>query len=91
MVKTLRNTHLQPSPLAFSARSILDSTVSCDVNERYSPALFETSRGQQGKRERLGTRLTHLVASTPFKVKNASLPVRRSKTLLPKLPVYAHI
>ena len=26
----------QPSPQAFSARSILDSTVSCDVNERYS-------------------------------------------------------
>ena len=55
----------QPSPQAFSARSILDSTVSCDVTERYtprytpvlSPALSQTSRGQRGKRERLGTRL----------------------------------
>ena len=36
---------LQPSPQAFSARSILDSTVSCDVTERTSP-------GQRGKRER---------------------------------------
>ena len=27
----------QPSPQAFSARSILDSTVSCDVTDRYSP------------------------------------------------------
>ena len=27
----------QPSPQAFSARSILDSTVSCDVTERYTP------------------------------------------------------
>ena len=27
----------QPSPQAFSARSILDSTVSCDVTERSSP------------------------------------------------------
>ena len=42
----------QPSPQAFSARSILDSTVSCDVTERYTPL-----RGQRGKRERLGTRL----------------------------------
>ena len=45
-------------PQAFSARSILDSTVSCDVTERYSPALSQTSLGQRGKRERLGTRLT---------------------------------
>ena len=27
----------QPSPRAFSARSFLDSTMSCDVTERYSP------------------------------------------------------
>ena len=52
----------QPSPQAFSARSILNSTVSCDVTERYSlgtlsPALSQTSRGQRGKRKRLGTRL----------------------------------
>ena len=53
----------QPSPQAFSARSILDSTVSCDVTGRYSPsaenspALSQTSRGQRVKRERLGTRL----------------------------------
>ena len=36
-----------------SARSILDSTVSCDVT-----TLSQTSRGQLGKRERLGTKLT---------------------------------
>ena len=47
----------QPSPHAFSARSFLDSTMSCDVTERYSPALSQTSRGQRIKRERLGTRL----------------------------------
>ena len=40
----INRTH--PSPQAFSARSILDSTVSCDVTER-----------QRVKRERLGTRL----------------------------------
>ena len=43
----------QPSPQAFSARSFLDSTKSCDVTERYS----QTSRGQRIKRERLGNRL----------------------------------
>ena len=47
----------QPSPQAFSARSFLDSTMSCDVTERFSPALSQTSRGQRIKRERLGTRL----------------------------------
>ena len=52
----------QPSPWAFSARSILNSTVSCDVTERYSqgtlsPTLSQTSRGQRGNRKRLGTRL----------------------------------
>ena len=47
----------QRSPQAFSARSFLDSTMSCDVTERYSPALSQTSRGQRIKRERLGTRL----------------------------------
>ena len=56
----------QPSPQAFSARSILDSTVSCDVTERYSPgtlspALSQTSRGQRGKRKRLGTRLVRAI------------------------------
>ena len=29
---------MQPSPQAFSARSFLDSTMSCDVTERYSPS-----------------------------------------------------
>ena len=45
----------QPSPQA--ARSFLNSSMSCDVIERYSPALSQTSRGQRIKRERLGTRL----------------------------------
>ena len=46
----------QPSPQAFSARSFLDSTISCDVTE--------TSRGQRIKKERLGTRLTLTQALT---------------------------
>jgi len=56
------NSHgsLQPTPQAFSARSFLDSTMSCDVNERCSPAFSQTSRGQRIKRERLGTRLGSL-------------------------------
>ena len=49
--------HSQPSAQAFSAWSFLDSTTSCDVTERYSPALSQTSRGQRIKRERLGTKL----------------------------------
>ena len=57
----------QPSPQAFSARSFLDCTVSCDVTERFSPALSQTSRGQRIKRERLGTRLEkyHNVKAQP--------------------------
>ena len=43
-------------PRRSRALSILDSTVSCDVTERYSPALSQTLRGQRGKRERPGTR-----------------------------------
>ena len=35
----------------------VDSTVSCDVTERDSPAFSQTSRGQRVKRERLRTRL----------------------------------
>ena len=46
----------QPSPQAFSARSFLDSTISCDVTQ--------SSRGQRIKRERLGTRLTLTQALT---------------------------
>ena len=42
---------------AFSARSILDSTLSCDVTVRDSPILSQTMRGQRVKRECLGTRL----------------------------------
>ena len=42
----------------------MDSTVSCDVTERYSPALSQTSRGQRVKRERLGTRLLRVVFSS---------------------------
>ena len=45
----------QPRPWAFSARSNLDSTGNCDVMERDSPALSQTSRGQRGTRKRLGT------------------------------------
>ena len=57
----------QPSPQAFSARSFLDSTMSCDVTERFSPALSQTSRGQRIKRERLETRLEkyHNVKAQP--------------------------
>ena len=47
----------QPSPSTYSARSNLDSTVNCDVTERDSPTLFQTSHGEWVKRERLGTRL----------------------------------
>ena len=59
----------QPSPQAFSAWSFLDSTMICDVTERYAPRtsgrknvmsmrrVSKTSRGQRSKRERLGTRL----------------------------------
>lgn len=53
-----RETLAYPSPQAFLARSILDSSVSCDVTERDSPPLSQTSRVQRGgKRERLRTRL----------------------------------
>ena len=47
----------QPSPQSFSARSIRDSTVNCDVTERDSFSLSQPSRGQRVKRERLGTKL----------------------------------
>ena len=47
----------QPSPSAYSARSNLGSTVSCDITERDSPTLSQTLRGQWVKRARLGTRL----------------------------------
>ena len=54
------------SPQAFSARSFLDSTMSCDVtgilaeNALLSPALYQTLRGQRIKRERLWTRLPNI-------------------------------
>ena len=38
---------LQPSPQAFSARSFLDSTMSCDVNERCSPRLRADNRSRE--------------------------------------------
>ena len=38
--------------------------MSCDVTERYSPALSQTSRGQRVKRELLGTRLLLVVFSS---------------------------
>ena len=55
----LRNVRFtaQPSPQAFSARSFLDSTMSCDVTERYSPRmlfsrpLFPRLRADNGSRE----------------------------------------
>ena len=45
--------------------------MNCDVMERDSPALSQTSRGQWGKRERLGTRLCSFLnqfpgANSPF-------------------------
>ena len=40
----------QPSPETFSARSILDSTVSCDVTERYTP-LFPRLRADNEARD----------------------------------------
>ena len=59
LAKLLQNKlNSQPSPQAFSARSFLDSTMSCDVTERYSSALSQTLHGEQIKRERLGTRLS---------------------------------
>ena len=53
---------IQPSPKAFSARSILYSTVSCDVTES-SPLSSQNSRGQRGKRERLETRLAVIIST----------------------------
>ena len=50
---------IQPSPWAFSARSILYFSVSCDVTESH-PLSSQNSRGQRDKRERLGTRLAAL-------------------------------
>ena len=47
----------QPSPSAYSARSNLGSTVSCDITERDSPTLSQTLRGHWVKRARLGTML----------------------------------
>ena len=44
---TCRFSAVQPSPQTFSARPFLDSTMSCDVTERYWPALSQTSRGQR--------------------------------------------
>ena len=52
---------------AFSARSFLDSTMSCYVtgilakNALFSPALYQSLRGQRIKRERLGTRLALII------------------------------
>ena len=65
-----------PSPRAFSARSFLDSTMSCDVTERCSPALSQTSRGQRIKRERLGTRPRQEISASFQRLKlQATTPV----------------
>ena len=53
---------IQPSPWAFSARSILYSSVGCDVTESRLLS-SQNSRGQQGKRERLGTRLAVIIST----------------------------
>ena len=39
--------------------------MSCDVTERNSPALSQISRGQRGRRERLGTRKEKVPSSLP--------------------------
>ena len=71
-----------PSPRAFSARSFLDSTMSCDVTEILaenavlSPALSQTSRGQRIKRERLGTRPHQEISASFQRLKlQATTPV----------------
>ena len=71
-----------PSPQAFSARSFLDSTMSCDVTEILaenavlSPALSQTSRGQRIKRERLGTRPHQEISASFQRLKlQATTPV----------------
>ena len=57
---------IQPSPQAFSARSFLDSTMSCDVTERYSPLSprLSADNGSREKRERLGTRLNEIISTS---------------------------
>ena len=60
------NNKIQPSPQAFSARSFLDSTMSCDVTERYSPLSprLSADNGSREKRERLGTRLNEIISTS---------------------------
>ena len=41
----------QPSPQEFSARSFLDSTMSCDVTKRYSPALSQITDQERTPRD----------------------------------------
>ena len=53
---------IQPSPWAYSALSTLYSSVGCDVTES-RPLSSQNSRGQQGKRERLGTRLAVIIST----------------------------
>ena len=54
------NNKIQPSAWVFLARSILDSTVSCDITKRDLPTFSQISRGQRVKRECLGTRLNKI-------------------------------
>ena len=60
------NNKIQPSPLAFSARSFLNSTMSCNVTERYSPLSprLRADNGSREKRERLGTRLNKIISTS---------------------------
>ena len=78
---------IQPSSQAFSARSFLDSTMSCDVTERYSPrtrSLSLTSRWQSIKRERLGSRLRCIVicinSATTQMIDGTEKPMRSLQT-----------
>ena len=69
----------RPSRYAFSARSNLDPTVSCDVTQRILRTFSQTSGGQRGKRERKGD---NRLGST-----NLSAPKRQKKTKIECLRV----
>ena len=60
------NNKIQPSPQAFSARSFLDSTMNCDVTERYSAlsSRLRADNGSREKRECSGTRLNKIISTS---------------------------
>ena len=68
----------KPSRYAFSARSNLDPTVSCDVTKS-----CQKSRGQRGKRERKGeTRLGSTNLSAPKRQKKTKIECLRVTSLI---------